>query len=302
MSSVKSNSINTSSASNTFAAACAAVGLILLAVIFFPTLKEVALICWNDDDYSHGILLPVIAAYLFHKRRSETLSAQTGFSSPAPRIKNVSFLGLVLFLGGMTVYVFGAVSGLLFINWVAFFLTLSGFIYLVSGAYPPAFLLPAIWLNFMAKPLPDSLTPKLFGPLQTLAAKVSAELLSILKVPVYISGNIIEVPGMTLLVEEACSGMRSVMSLLTVALIVLFLVPLSRVGQLIVIASAVIIAVLLNILRVAATGVLAHFYDPDAATGFFHTFTGMVVFIVGLAVLYSLTSILERYSWAKQKR
>jgi exosortase/archaeosortase family protein len=91
---------------------------------------------------------------------------------------------------------------------------------------------------------------------------------------------------MTLLVEEACSGMRSVMAMLTLALIVIYFVKLRTISKLALAAISVFVAIVLNVFRVASTGLLAHFVDPQTATGFFHTFSGMIVFIVGLPILY----------------
>jgi exosortase len=153
---------------------------------------------------------------------------------------------------------------------------------------------PPVLLLFMAKPLPDSIVVRLFWPLQVLAARVSKLALELFNVPVYLSGNIIEIPEMRLLVEEACSGMRSVMALLTLSLIVIYFVPLRWYSKLILVAASVVTAIVINVCRVAMTGLLAHFYDPSTATGFFHTFSGMIVFVVGLPVLYGVGLLLTK--------
>jgi exosortase len=145
----------------------------------------------------------------------------------------------------------------------------------------------------MAKPLPDSVVLRIFWPLQVLAAKISTFVLEALGVPVYLVGNIIEIPQMRLLVEEACSGMRSVISLITVALIVGHLFGMKTLARLILLTASIAIAIFFNVLRVAVTGILAHFYDPAAAQGFFHEFSGMVVFVLGLALVYWVSSLLS---------
>lgn len=275
---------------NAAESAVALIPLALLLWLFYPTLRDTALICWENEDYSHGLLLPVIAGYFIH----------TNWDRIRPRLYDVraksavSISGTLLLVAGMLVFALGEISNLLFIRWFAFFPATVGLMFLLLSprrAFP--FVGPLL-LNFMAKPLPDSLIPKLFFPLQVMAARVSAKVLELLNVPVYLKGNIIEIPGMQLMVEEACSGLRSLMALLTVAFIVLYSIELRFFAKLCLVAASVFIAIALNVVRVASTGVLAHFYDPKAATGFFHTFSGLVVFILGLVILFSFGAFLKR--------
>ena len=269
----------------------------LLGYLFFPTLKEIALICWNDDDYSHGVLLPFVAAYMIWDRR-EIISQRIRSAHPADNDQEISkkesnvFLAEILLLLGMFIFFLGQASGLSYASWLAFFPTTLGIIHLIFGRTVMLCLAAPILLLFMAKPLPDSMVVRLFWPLQVLAAQVSTFVLDVLNVPVYLSGNIIEIPSMKLMVEEACSGMRSVMSLLTVAFIVNYFIDLKRSSKVLLIVASLLVAIILNVLRVALTGILAHFYDPEAASGFFHTFSGMIVFLVGLAVLYQVGRLL----------
>ena len=107
--------------------------------------------------------------------------------------------------------------------------------------------------------------------------------------------HIIELAQATVGVEEACSGMRSVMALVTLACIVIYFIELRLLSKFALVAASVLVAVVLNVFRVALTGLLAHFYSPAAATGFFHTFSGMVVFVVGLPILYYIGTLLLRF-------
>lgn len=259
---------------------------VFLVGSFYPVLSDVAIKCWTNDDYSHGVLLPFVSLALFWLKRDELI----------PRVKEAfaedlkfSWLGFLLLAFGLGIDVFAEVSGqLLFVRWIAFFFVAVGFVCLIFGTKAGLIFAPLILLNFMARPIPESIVPILFNPLQVLAANIGGSTLEMLGVPVYMQGNIIEVPGLRLLVEEACSGMRSVVSLLTVACIVTYLVNLRFFGFVFISVIAVVVAIILNILRVTLTGILAHFVDQELATGFFHEFTGMVVFIVGLAILYAI--------------
>ena len=277
-----------------FAASLAVVALVSLFYLFSSVLIDVAHKCWTNDDYSHGILLPFVSLGLFWMKRDvlipklrEALIGNQG----------LSILGLALLTVGLSFDIFAEVSGqLLFVRWIAFFIVVIGFVALCFGTKVGLILAPLILLNFMARPIPESIVPILFNPLQVLAAHIGGRVLEMLNVPVYMQGNIIEVPGLRLLVEEACSGMRSVVSLLTVACIVTYLVNLRWLGFLLISIIAVLVAIVLNILRVTLTGVLAHFVDKDLATGFFHEFTGMVVFIVGLIILYAVARFFVSWS------
>lgn len=270
---------------------------VVFALLFGRPIAETYRICWNNEDYSHGLLLPFISAYLLW----QTAQSRKKFTSAHPVAPGFSFLGFVLLLIGLILLFLGEISDLLFFGWAGFFPALLGSLLLLFGHRSVSPYAGALLLNFMAKPLPDSVVPKLFFPLQVFAAKVSAETLDLLQVPVYLKGNVIEIPGMQLMVEEACSGMRSLMALLTVAIIVLLSLEVPRFAKLFIFLLAVAIAISLNVVRVASTGVLAHFYDPRAASGFFHTFSGMVVFVLGLIILYSVGSWIERVSKRRKK-
>jgi len=271
--------------------------LLLLGYMYGPTLAWIADICWNDNDYSHGLLLPFISIYIIWNLRNERWPLiQEKLNSIEQRqdLKRLSPLGATLLIGGLLLFFVGQLSQSAFASWLSIFPVLVGILYLVLGPIVAPYFAGPVLLNFMAKPMPDSLTVSIFWPLQVMAAKISAMVLKLFDVPVYLVGNIIEIPHMRLLVEEACSGMRSVMSLVTVACIIPFLFPLSRWAKLAVLIASILLAVGLNVVRVAATGLLAHFYDPSAAEGFFHEFSGLVVFIIGLTILYSFVSFVTR--------
>lgn len=294
------NLIETQNASRSMTKKNAIAGCIVvvatLALLFGPTLKHIALICWNEEDYSHGLLLPFISAYFLYERRRELREFfVTSSAAPVP----FSSIGLALLIAGLLIFYLGSVSSISFVSWFGFFPTALGAMYLMFGTAVAPFLTTPLLLNYMAKPIPDSLVPKLFFPLQVLAAKISAWVLEALNVPIYVSGNIIEIPHMQLMVEEACSGMRSVFALLTVAIVVLYAVKMPFLYKVLVFISALVTAVVLNVCRVAATGLLAHFYDPETARGFFHSFAGMVVFLVGLVILYSIGSFFSRLAARK---
>ena len=262
---------------------------------FWPALCEVYQKCNSNDDYSHGLLLPFVAIILVWFKKEEL---QQSYQRAAKKPISFSWIGFVILLVGIFIDCFAQLTGqLLFIRWVAFFFFSVGLVFLSFGTKVGWLIVPPILLLFMARPIPESLVPLLFNPLQVIAAAIGAHALEYLNVPVYLRGNVIEVPGVTLLVEEACSGMRSVISMLTVACIISYYANLRFFGFLLISITAVVIAIVFNILRVTITGVLAHFIDPATATGFFHEFTGLVVFILGLLIMFSLTKSLLKHKW-----
>ena len=273
---------------------------IFLSIIYFEPLKSIAIICWNDDDYSHGLILPLVMLYMWWDRRAEILERISKAASFNTIWENIVFY--LLFLVGILILALSFASNLSFFSWVSFFPLVSGLVGLCLGrSFFYDFIGPFLLL-FMAKPLPDSVVVRLFWPLQVLAAKIGAYTLKLLQVPVYLSGNIIEIPSMKLMVEEACSGMRSVMALLTLSFIMIYFSALNFYGKIILVASSLLLAVTLNVFRVSMTGVLAHFYDPDAATGFFHEFSGLLVFLVGLPFLFSASTFLSKKSFTSKSK
>jgi exosortase len=276
--------------------AFALTSMALIVILFWKTIQQIAEICWTQDDYSHGTLLPVIAAYslwLKRDRLKKFFTAEKMSQALSSESKTGIMFSYCLLAGGVLVYLLGAASGMLHATWISFFPITIAIVRLTLGKELSAIFLFPILLHLMAKPLPDSVVLRIFWPLQVLAARISTFVLELLGVPVYLVGNIIEIPQMRLLVEEACSGMRSVVSLITVALIVGHLFGMRTFARLILLAASIGIAIFFNVVRVAMTGILAHFYDPAAATGFFHEFSGLVVFVLGLGLVYWVSSFLS---------
>lgn len=271
--------------------------IVLLVTLFQTPIRDISYICWNDDDYSHGLMIPFIILYIWWDqkdiiiKRLQSRSLHSEFNLLIP---------LLMLFCGLTLLLLGLASQLSYFSWISFFLVIPSSVWLIFGKTPFMIFTPPFLLLVMAKPLPDSVVVRIFWPLQVLAAKISANTLELFNVPVYLSGNIIELPGVRLMVEEACSGMRSVMALLTLSFIMNFFIPLNYIGKVLLVIFSLLLAIGMNIFRVAITGILAHFYDRDAATGFFHTFSGLLVFIVGLPLIFMAASFLSNLSFLKK--
>jgi exosortase len=245
---------------------------------------------WNsDDNYSHGFIVLPLAAWFAWERRAR-LRALT----PRP-----SWAGLALVAGSLAVLLLGVLGAELFLSRVSLLGVIAGTVLFMWGwphlralAFPIAFLLLMI-------PLPAILFNQIAFPLQLFASQVGAGAMETVGVPVLREGNVLILPRTTLEVAEACSGIRSLVSLITLA-IVLGQFALSRQWTRVALAlAAVPVAIATNALRVAGTGIATHFWSPEAADGFFHAFSGWIVFAVAFAALLGIQRIL---AWMEDRR
>lgn len=257
-------------------------GLVLL--LYVPVLGQLASVWWNDPDYSHGLWIPLIFGYLVWMKKDQLSQI---VAAPNPWGAALFAAAIVLLFAGQAVYITGWGTGGLFVKGVSFIIACSGLVLLVLGwGFLKALILPLIYL-FLMLPLPGVLYDAITQPLQTYASKTATVVLYLLKIPVLREGNILIFPGMRLGVEEACSGIRSLFSLLTVggAFVLLFMVQRQGWQRLLFFLSAVPIAVVTNALRVTVTGVMAYHIGLAAAEGFFHEFSGGAIFIFASILL-----------------
>jgi exosortase len=250
----------------------------LLLWLYIPMLAHLAAQWWNDPNFSHGFFVPLFSIFVIWQER-----ARLGALNPRP-----SWLGL-LFLGfGLCVLIVGQMGAELFLSRLSLLIVLAGLIVLFLGwnsfralLFPWAFLLLMI-------PVPAIVFNQITFPLQLLASKVASTTLPWMGVPVLREGNVIILPAMALEVAEACSGIRSLMSLTTLAVIYGYLME-RRVGVRVLLAVASVpIAVAANSLRIVGTGLLVQYWDPEKAEGFFHEFSGWLIFVISLVMLYLL--------------
>jgi exosortase len=199
-------------------------------------------------------------------------------------------------MGGLAlalcVLIIGEMGAELFLARFSLVLLLASLIVLFLGwNYLRALFFPIAFLLLMI-PIPAILFNQITFPLQLLASKVSAAVLPLLGVPILREGNVISLPAMTLEVAEACSGIRSLMSLVTLAIIYGYLME-KRVAVRVVLALASVpIAVAANSVRIIGTGLLVQYWDPDKAEGYFHASWGWIIFVVSLLLLYAFHSLI----------
>jgi len=239
-----------------------------------------------DGNYSHGWLIVPIAAYLVWERRARLVATPI-----AP-----SGLGLVVFAFGILMLLAGLKGSEFFISRVSMIVTLAGMILFLFGwGYLRILMFPLAFLLLMI-PIPAIVFNRIALPLQMLASRVGESAISAANIPVLREGNVLILANTSLEVAEACSGIRSLVSLITLGIVFgYFADPRGWVRTLIVL-STIPVAILSNGARVAGTGILAHYWGPAAAEGFFHEFSGWVVFIVAFIMILIIQRLILRFA------
>jgi len=249
---------------------------LLIAAVYSRVLVKLVTDWWQIPDFSHGFLVPLFAAYLVWEKR-ETLRG----IKAAP-----SWSGIAVMLLGLVILILGVYGSNLFLSRVSLVILLSGVVLCFGG---PQFLKElrfALLVLLLAIPLPSIIFNQITFPLQILASKLASSLLPLFGVPVLREGNVIELPLMKLEVAEACSGIRSLMSLFTMAVFYGYFMEKSNLRRVALAVASIPIAIAANAVRILGTGLCVQYWDPDKAMGFFHEFSGWVIFMVSLALLY----------------
>lgn len=245
---------------------------------------------WADDpNYAHGFFVLPMAGFLAWRRRS-----RLGSAARAP-----SLAGFALLAFGIFLYVVGTAAAELFTARVSLVCVVAGLVWAIEGgarlrvlAFPIAFLACMI-------PLPYVFYYQLTFPLQIESSRWAAGLLEFAGMPVVREGNILNLEGYTLEVVTACSGLRSIMTLGTMALFLTDFVRLSVVSKTLLVVASVPVAVAANVARLGLTACIAAMGGAEAAESFLHELSGVVVFITGLGALFAAGKGLE---WIERAR
>ncbi len=256
------------------------VALALIALGFAALYRDVVAKLvrdWSqDDNYSHGFLIVPIALYFAWERRDRLIAAPY----------KPSLIGLGIVILSVITLAAGELGAELFLTRVSILGVIGGSILFVLGwEHLRILFLPVAFLLLMI-PIPAIIFNQIAFPLQLLASRFGETTLSVMQIPVLREGNVITLANTQLEVAEACSGIRSLISLLTLGIVYgYFMHPSVWVRTLLALAT-IPVAILANGFRVAGTRIAAHYYGPEAAEGFFHTFSGWLVFLAAFAMLF----------------
>jgi len=257
-----------------------------VVAVFWPILPELWTIWWEDSNNSHGLLVPLIAAYLAWIKRDRLRALPIRSSGWG--------LGLLVF--ALLLYLFGLRLHLALPARVALVLTAASLVWWNFGsAVVRCLWFPLAFMGFMV-PVPDTLSGIIAFPLQLFASAASAQLITLLGIPVLREGTMLYFAQAALEVAEACSGIRSMISYLLLGTLFAHLGGnrMGRTQKAILLLSTIPLALMVNIVRVAGTGILAAFFGSRVARGFLHEFSGFVVFGLGFLLLWGETALLRR--------
>ena len=254
------------------ASACVATGVLLVYWQVMVRLVDAWIV---DGNYSHGFLILPIAGYFVWERRDALRATPI----------RPSWFGLVVFLGGILVLLAGLLGSELFLSRVSLIGTLAGIVLFLFGWRHLRILSFPLALLLLMIPIPAIIFNRIAFPLQLLASRVGESAMEAVHIPVMREGNVLVLATTTLEVAEACSGIRSLVSLLTLGILYGYFVDRRPWVRCAIALSTVPIAIFANGARVAGTGMAAHWFSPKAAEGFFHEFSGWAVFVVAFAMM-----------------
>ncbi len=278
-----------------------------VAFAYWGVLARLGRFWWDDENYSHGLLIPFVIGYILWTERDQLASV-----GKRPR----AFWGAAAVVSALLMLWVGTAGAELFTQRTSLVLLLAGVVVyfwgwrLLRAVFVPLFLLA------LAIPVPTIVFNKVAFPLQLFASRCAVWAMRMFDIPVLREGNVIELYplGSTttkkLEVVEACSGIRSLMTLVTLAVVFAYFTSPSDEGgtggrrferfrsvrAVLIVLAAVPIAIITNAARVSGTGVLARYYGTEVADGFFHEFSGWVIYVVAFLLLFAFGWLLDRFN------
>jgi exosortase len=288
---------------------------VALAFLYFTVIVKLGNDWWHDENYSHGLLIPFVIAFILWQERKRFVDSKT---APA------TWLG-AMGIGAALCALWAGTAGVeLFVQRASLVLMLACVVIYFFGLRLMRVVAVPLVLLALSIPIPQIIFNRIAFPLQLFASQCAVGAMSFFSIPVLRQGNVIELMPLgasepkKLAVVEACSGIRSLMTLVTLAVIYAYFTKpkavqtLAKDGEakhtkvyaaflsftfwrsLILVIAAVPIAILTNALRVSGTGVLAHYYGTRVADGFFHTFSGWVIYVAAALLLLGTGWVLDR--------
>jgi exosortase len=255
----------------------------LIAFLFADVLASMAHDWWTDPAWSQGLLLPPLALYIAWLQRSRTLS----------RPAKSDARGLLLTAFACCVFLIGRLASEEFTARISFVILIASLIWTFWGSARLKTLAFPILLLASMVPLPALLYNSFAAPLQLFASDLGSQLAQAAGISVFRDGNIIQLANVSLGVEEACSGLNSLSALCVGALLFGYIACSRIANRIVVFVVAIPLAIAINVLRVAGTAILAD-YNQNFAMGFYHLFSGWLVFVAGAGILYLFARLLHR--------
>jgi len=262
----------------------AAILLVLIWLLYGHVVAKLVRQWLDDPNYSHGFFVPIGCGLLLWTNRRSWMGKPLRPSAS----------GLFFIVAAMGLLVIGTLGAEVFLPRASLVVLLGGLVVYFAG-WAMLGAMKAPWLTlFLMIPLPVIVFNEFAFPLQLLASRSACGLLDLLQLPVLREGNIIMLPSMSLDVVEACSGLRSLMSLITVAVLYGLFFERRVWTRCLLVALAVPVAVVANALRIVLTALLAKYVSAQLAEGFFHALSGIVLFVLSFGVLAGFHALSAR--------
>lgn len=259
--------------------------LALLILLYYPVLKPMVTEWANDEAMGHAFFVPLVAGYAAWLNREKILAAPVKPCWPA----------LILVVWGFCQMLLGFLGADFFLARTAFLITIVGVIWTLAGtAVLRTLTFPLLMLIFMIR-IPLFIYQQITSPLQSLASSVASRSLELIGIPVLRDGNVLQLASKRLEVVEACSGIRSLLSLTFLSVAYGHLFERRTWMKVVLFLSTVPIAIIANAGRVTLTGILTE-YKPDMAEGAYHTFEGWVIFMIELVAMLGMHRLLTYFA------
>lgn len=258
---------------------------------YFPVWQILVAKWASSDEYSHAFLtIPIIIYIVWSKRKALREIRQAKFV----------YAGLILAIIAALFYLFSLLTQVHTLIALSMFIAIIGAIIYLAGVRAIVELATPLLLFAMLIPLPEQLYIQLTFPLQLKVSQLSEIIIGLSGVTVFREGNIINIPGKSFEVVEACSGLRSVITLMTLSVIMGYFMLRGTAVKWCLFAASIPTAILVNLLRIVAMVLLYHFFEVDLTEGTLHTVSGLAVFAVALAILLFLQRVLEFWELKKE--
>src|SRR5579864_8954209 len=255
----------------------------LIALCYWPVLVRLVAQWNNDEDMGHGFFVPILAAYIAWQKRAEF------FAVPA----KVNWLGLALVIYAGLQLCVATLGAELFLARTAIVISIIGSVLFLGGNRRLRVMAFPLFLLFFMVPIPAILYNQITFPLQLIASRVAESALMTIGIPVLREGNVLELAGQKLSVVEACSGIRSLLTLTFLSLVYGYFFETKTWLRVVLFLATVPIAIVANASRVTVTGIIAD-SRPELAHGLFHTAEGFVIWIVSITILALFHQMVNR--------
>jgi len=244
-------------------------------IAYFPVWKNLVTAWYNNDQYSHGFFILPVCLYILWQKKEILTKVPL---SP-------SRWGMALVIFSLLIYLFAHFAEIVTIASLSLVLFLAGVvIYFYGFLMFKELFFPLFLLLFMI-PVPSQIFSSLTIPLQIFVSKSSVFIGSFLCIPIYREGNVIHLPEQTLQVVQACSGLRSLISLLTLSVVFGYLTLKSNILRSILFISGIPIAIIVNVVRVLLMALAFYYFNYDLTKGTIHTVFGMIIFVFALIIV-----------------